>query len=71
MRVLGKLRAYRSIMGRARRNRSDLVRFLWRRPVILAAVGTYETAVFLSSRVDSRLKYLATTRVSSLIGCPF
>ena len=71
MRLLAKIRAYAKVMPRARRNRTDLLRFLWRRPAILAAVGTYETAAFLSNRVDSRVKFLATTRVSSLIGCPF
>jgi hypothetical protein len=47
------------------------VRYLWRRPAILAAVGAYESAAFFSNRTDTRLKFLASTRVSALIGCPF
>jgi hypothetical protein len=40
-------------------------------PAIMAAVGTYETALLLSDRVDSRLKALASLKASALVGCPF
>jgi alkylhydroperoxidase family enzyme len=71
MRLLTKLRAYAQTLPRANRNRTDLVRHLLRRPALLGAVATYETATFLSSRTDSRLKALASLRASSLIGCLF
>ena len=71
MRLLRRLLAYGRVLPSARRNRTDLLRHLVRRPAILAAVGAYETAVLASNRVDARLKYLATTKASSLIGCPF
>jgi hypothetical protein len=71
MRLLTKLRAYAQVLPRASRNRTDLTRHLLRRPLIGWAVGTYESAVFLSNSVDGRVKALATTRVSSLVGCPF
>jgi hypothetical protein len=66
-----KLRAYAVVFKSAKRNRLDLVRFLVRRPALLAAVQTYEAAIFVSSRVDNRTKCLASVKTSSLIGCPF
>ena len=69
MRLLDKLRAYATL--RPRRNLADAVRYFVRRPAIAAAISTYETAVFLSNKVDARYKQLAATKVSSLIGCPF
>jgi hypothetical protein len=71
MRLLRKLVAYPRALVRARRNRTDLLRYLVRRPALLGAVAAYETATFVSSRVDTRLKALASDKVSSLIGCPF
>lgn len=54
-----------------RESPADLPRLLVKRPAILAAVGTYETALLVSGRVDGRLKALASLKASSLIGCPF
>jgi hypothetical protein len=71
MRLLRRLRAYRAIAPRGRRNRTDALRFLFRRPALLAAIGGYETAVLVSNRVELRLKYLATLRASGIVGCPF
>ena len=67
----GKLGAYLSTPVRAKRNRTDLLRFLVRRPALLAAVGTYETALLASGAADNRLKALAQIKASSLVGCPF
>lgn len=69
--MLRKLWAYLRVAGRANRNRTDLLRHLVRRPQLGIAVGTYETALLTSSRVDTRLKVLASIRASSRIGCPF
>lgn len=71
MRLLRRLWAYGKVLPRASRNRTDFVRYLIRRPAIMAAVGTYETAVLFSNRVDTRVKALAGIKASSLIGCPF
>ena len=71
MRLLKRLRAYGRVLPKARRNRTDAVRYLIRRPAIMAAVGTYETAVLFSNRVDTRVKALAGIKASSRIGCPF
>lgn len=71
MRTLAKVVAELKVLVRARRNRSDLLRYLVRRPALLGAVGTYETALLVSSRAATRLKLLAQVKTSSLIGCPF
>jgi hypothetical protein len=71
MRLAGRLVAYARVLARARRNRTDLLRYLWRRPALLGAVSTYETALLLSNRLDTRLKLLAQMKASGLIGCPF
>ncbi|MEW6636677.1 MAG: hypothetical protein AB1425_07665 [Actinomycetota bacterium] len=49
----------------------DVLRLLLKRPALLAAVGTYETALLASGRVNGRIKALAELKTSSLIGCPF
>lgn len=71
MRLLRRLRAYGRLFRRPLRNKTDLLKYLVRRPAVLAAVGAYETAVMLSNKLDVRVKYLASTRASSLIGCPY
>lgn len=71
MRLLRRLMAYGRIMRKATRNKNDLTKYLVRRPAIMAAVSAYETAVMFSNKVEPRVKYLAGTRASSLIGCPF
>jgi hypothetical protein len=63
--------AYARILPNGRRNRTDALRYLIRRPALLAAIGAYETTVLASNRVDPRLKSLAVLKSSSLVGCPF
>jgi hypothetical protein len=71
MRTIRKLISEFQVLRSARRNRFDLLRYLIRRPALLAAVSGYETALNLSSRAETRLKSLAQVKTSSLIGCPF
>ena len=71
MRLLRRLRGYARILPRGRRNRADALRYLVRRPALLAAIAGYETAILVSNRVDPRLKYLAVLKSSGLTGCPF
>src|SRR5215218_1944164 len=71
MRLLRRLSAYARILPNGRRNRTDALRYLIRRPALLAAIGASETAVLAGNRVDPRLKYLAVLKCSSLAGCPF
>ena len=71
MRLLRRLLAYARIFPHGRRNATDALRFLVRRPALLAAISGYEVGVLLSNRVDPRLKYLAGLKAASLTGCPF
>jgi hypothetical protein len=59
------------VLTSARRNRTDAVRWLVRRPLLLGAIGSYETALLLSSKAQTRLKLLAHLKAASLVGCPF
>lgn len=71
MRTLRKLAAYGRVLPRARRNKTDLPRWMVRRPFLLGAIGAYESAVLFSNRVDLRVKLLAGLKTSTRIGCPF
>ena len=71
MRTLRKLLAELRAFSRGKRNRTDAVRWLIRRPALLAAIGGYESALLVSSRAETRHKLLAQLMASSLIGCPF
>jgi hypothetical protein len=71
MRFFRKVFAQLRTLAKARRNRTDLLRYMIRRPALLGAIAAYETAALVSSRVDNRLKLLADTKTTSLIGCPF
>ena len=71
MKTLRKIAAEISVIVRARRNRWDLLRFLIRRPALLAGVSAYETGLVLSSRAATRWKSLAQLKTSALVGCPF
>ena len=71
MRIIQKAWAYAVIATRARRNRFDLVSRLIRRPTIAIGVGSYEAGLFLSSRLDTRTKHLASAKAASMIGCQF
>jgi hypothetical protein len=71
VRLAEKFAAYGRVITKARRHRADLLRYLGRRPALLAANGFYEGALFLSSSVDNRLKALVDMKVSGRVGCPF
>jgi hypothetical protein len=71
MRTWRKVVAEVRVMSRAKRNRFDLVRYLVRRPALMAAVSGYETALLVSSRAENRIKLLAQVKTSMMIGCPF
>lgn len=71
MGLLAKARAYATVLPRAKRNRTEIVRLYARRPALGLGVGAMETVALLSGKVDIRLKALASTKTSSRIGCPF
>ncbi len=69
---LDKLRAYGKTLAGTRYDEApDLLRLLLKRPAILTGLSAYETALLVSSKVDSRLKALASIKTGSLVGCPF
>ncbi len=70
-RLTRRISSYARILPRARRNHTDLVRWMVRRPQILAGMAAYETGLIAANKADARLKALAGLRTSSLIGCPF
>jgi AhpD family alkylhydroperoxidase len=71
VRTLRQLRASIGTLMRARRNRTDLVRALVRRPQLLLGTAVYETAIGLSARVEPRLKLLAELEVAALVACEY
>jgi hypothetical protein len=71
VKLLRKVVAYVRVLRSAKRNKTDLTKYVARRPAIAAAIAGYETAIFFSNRMDTRAKTLATVRTSSLIGCPY
>ena len=71
MRTWHKIVTEVRVLSKAKRNRMDVLRYLLRRPTLLAAMVGYETALLLSSQAETRLKVLAQVKASALIGCPF
>lgn len=71
MRALRQLATVLRTLTRARRNRTDLLRALVRRPQLLVGTGAFELGLVLSARVDPHLKALVNVRAASLIGCEF
>ena len=69
MQLLDKLRAYATL--RWRRNHTDLLRWIVRRPALMVAMGTYEGAIIASNRAPDRYKTLADIKAAALVGCPF
>jgi AhpD family alkylhydroperoxidase len=71
MSVLGQVRTYLAVLPKARRNRTDLLHWLRRRPQLLSATAGYELALVTSARMPSRLKMLAELKASTLITCEY
>lgn len=71
MGLLAKVRAMATVLPRAKRNRTEIMRMYARRPAIGLGVGAMETAQLVNGKVDIRLKALASLKTSSRIGCPF
>src|SRR5688572_32603019 len=57
--LLRKIRAYATVLPRAKRNRTEILRIYARRPALGLGVGAMETVELLSGKVDTRLKALA------------
>ena len=70
-RGLRTLVRYVRAFARAKRHRTDFVRWLVRRPQLLAANGMYEAAIMFSNRTDTTLKELGELKAAALISCEF
>ncbi len=71
MGILKRIWLHLRVLGKARRNRGDLLGWLVRRPQLLMAQGTYESALLLMGRVPSGLKSLATAKAAMVVNCEF
>ncbi|HET8584059.1 MAG TPA: carboxymuconolactone decarboxylase family protein [Jatrophihabitans sp.] len=71
MGLLAQFRPYLAVLPKARRNRTDLIRWLARRPQLLGANAGYELALLTSARMPVRLKMLAELKTSTLITCEY
>lgn len=71
MRTPRRIWSHLRVLTKARRNRSDLLRWLGRRPQLLAATAGYETALLLANRVDPKLKQLASSKAAAMVNCEF
>lgn len=71
MRRIRELWTFARVFAGWREHRTDLMRWLWRRPVLAAGIMAAEAAETFSKTVDGRLKLLAQLRVAQLVGCEF
>lgn len=71
MRVLKRVWGHLLVLRKARRNRGDLLGWLVRRPQLLVAQGTYETALLAMGRMPAHLKTLATAKTAMIVNCEF
>ena len=71
MRMLKRIWIHIRVFGKATQNKSDLVRWLIRRPQYLFATGFVETMLLLSGRLDPELKTLATAKAAGMANCEF
>ncbi|MGH9172527.1 MAG: carboxymuconolactone decarboxylase family protein [Acidimicrobiales bacterium] len=72
MTVRDQFRSYRVVLPMfMKSDKRDLLRYLRRRPQLLAGTFAYETAMLTSGRVDARLKALAQLKAAALVNCEF
>ncbi|MEV0034023.1 carboxymuconolactone decarboxylase family protein [Nocardia sp. NPDC050793] len=71
MRTVRRIRSHLRAFRRARRNRTDLVGWLGRRPQLLVSTAVYETMSIFANRLDTHLKDLAELKTAGLVNCEF
>jgi len=72
MTVREQVQAYRSVVPVMRKSdKLDLIKWLRRRPQLLAGTFAYETALLTSGSMDPRLKALAELKAAALVNCEF
>lgn len=71
MGILTRIWAFLRVLGKAKRNRGDLLGWLVRRPQLLLAQGTYESSLMLMGRVPAQLKTLAVAKAAMIVNCEY
>ncbi|MFF0493127.1 carboxymuconolactone decarboxylase family protein [Nocardia sp. NPDC003482] len=71
MRAIKRIWHYAKAFGSMRRNRTDLMGWLIRRPQLLFSTLTYETMLLFSNRLDPKLKELAELKIAGMINCEY
>ncbi|TYL55858.1 carboxymuconolactone decarboxylase family protein [Nocardioides sp. BGMRC 2183] len=69
--ILERIWGHVRVMGKARRNRGDLLGWLVRRPQLLLAQGTYETSLLTMGRLPAPLKTLAVAKAAMVVNCEY
>ncbi len=70
MGLISKIKSYAGVMSQRKRP-MQAMELLRKRRALMLGYGGFETAQFVSNRVDGRLKTLAVVKTSALVGCPF
>ncbi|MCM6773124.1 carboxymuconolactone decarboxylase family protein [Nocardia sp. CDC159] len=71
MRAIKRIWQYMRAFGSARRNRTDLVGWLIRRPQLLLSTLFFETMLLFANRLDPKLKELAELKIAGMINCEY
>jgi AhpD family alkylhydroperoxidase len=71
MGILKRIWVFLKVMRKAHRNRGDLLGWLVRRPQLLVAQGTYETALLAMGRMPAQLKTLAVAKAAMIVNCEY
>lgn len=71
MEILRRIRSHVTVLGRARRHRTDLLGWLVRRPQLLVGQGTYESSLLLMGRFPGDLKALAVAKAAMVVNCEY
>lgn len=71
MGILKRVLGYLKVLRKARRNRGDLLGWLVRRPQLLLAQGTYESALMLMGRMPAQLKTLGVAKAAMIVNCEY
>jgi alkylhydroperoxidase family enzyme len=71
MAILRRIWTHVMVLGKAKRNRGDLLGWLVRRPQLLVAHGTVESALLLMGRLPAELKTLAVAKAAMVVNCEY
>ena len=69
--ILRRIWSHLLVFSKARRNRTDLIKPLLRRPQLAVAMGFYESALLTMGRIEPELKVLAVAKTAMMVNCEF